>query len=77
MLFETVGIKFQLEVVVENYADYSEIGVIVRPLRSYRNISYLYNLLMLLLKVTLGCFSSAQREEPFLLSADTSGIPVM
>lgn len=62
---------------MENDAYDSEIALIVRPLRSYRNISHLYNLLMLLLKVTRGCFSSAQREEPFLLSADTSGIPVM
>lgn len=62
---------------MENYAYCSEIGLIIRPLKSYRNISYLYNLFMLVLKVTLGCFSSAQREEPFLLSADTSGIPVM
>lgn len=68
MIFEKVGIKFYLEVPVKNYA---------YALRSYRNTSYLYNLLMLLLKWTLSCFSSATREEQFLLSADTSGIPVM
>lgn len=62
---------------MENYAYCSEIALIVRPLRSYRNISYLYNLLLLLLKLTLSCFSSAKREEQFLLSADTSGIPAM